>query len=124
MIDQGFPLELPLELLFIIDDYYNKHRVLYDKTLKELSYHINYKKLVRELSGKTRYSGKVKWLKLNEYIVNDNKIITNKTLKLNYNRIGMSYSLVIYDLLSKKKRCIDPTNELNIDLFSEYQRLF
>lgn len=104
--------KLPIDLQFKIDSYYNKYQSLFNLVLYDIynPYKTIYNQIVLELRGQINYTGKSKWLKLEEHLQDGNKIVTRKVLKLNYNSINMLYRLILTELTTGKKIPIYPKN--------------
>ena len=82
---------LPFEIEILIDSYYDKYRSFFNLVLYEIynPYKTKYNDIVKELSGNKRceisgkkiYSGKFRWLKLVEYSILGDKLVSKSILR-------------------------------------------
>ena len=75
--------KLPIDIILKIDSYYNKYITFFNLVLYEIynPYKTRYNEIVIEFSGKSEFSGKFRWLKLKEYGIYLDKIVTKEFLR-------------------------------------------
>ena len=107
---------LPGEIQLEIDSYYNKYRVFYSLVLYDIynPYKTRYNEIVKQLSGDSIYTGKMRWLKLEEYRLSRDMIIIRKILRGNpETQNGVVYYMGICDLETGVKTSVFPENNSN-----------
>ena len=111
---------LPIDLQFKIDSYYNNYRTLYNIMLYDIynPYKTIYNDIVYELSSKTNYSGKSKWIKVEEHILvkicSSNLIVSRKIIQTTNSNLILLYQLSVCDLVTGKKSLVFPPTKKNI----------